>query len=129
MNRSRHDIKGRKPNQPLGGSRVNIGDLERRRADTLVPVIRVSDSRKEEVVGNLPRRANNRNPGEDSRSGSRSQGGPSTGKELTKKKRNGYKLYIYGKNSQYILASGLLNNADSLPRDARGINPGGASRF
>ena len=89
MNRSHHDIKGRKPNLnlPLGGSRVNVGDLERRRADTLVPVIRVSDSRKKEVVGNLPRRANNRNPGEDSRSGSRSQGGPSTGKELAKKKK------------------------------------------
>ena len=94
MNISHHDIKGRKPNQPLGGSRVNVGDLERRRADTLVPVIRVSDSRKKEVVGNLPRRANNRNPGEDSRSGSRSQGGPSTGKELAKKKRNGDKLYM-----------------------------------
>ena len=87
MNISHHDIKGRKPNQPLGGSRVNVGDLERRRADTLVPVIRVSDSRKKEVVGNLPRRANNRNPGEDSRSGSRSQGGPSTGKELAKTKK------------------------------------------
>ena len=96
MNISHHGIKGRKPNlnQPLGGSRVNVGDLERRRADTLVPVIRVSDSRKKEVVGNLPRRANNRNPGEDSRSGSRSQGGPSTGKELAKKKRNGDKLYM-----------------------------------
>ena len=73
MNRSHHDIKGRKPNQPLGGSRVNVGDLERRRANTLVPVIRVSGSRKKEVIGNSPRRANNRNPGEDSRFGSSSQ--------------------------------------------------------
>ena len=87
MNRSHHDIKGScniKPNQPLGGS--SGGDLERRRANTLVPVIMVSGSRKKEVIGNSPRRANNRNPGEDSRSGSRSQGGPSTGKELPKKR-------------------------------------------
>ena len=40
MNISHHDIKGRKPNQTLGGSRVNVGDLERRRTDTLVPLIR-----------------------------------------------------------------------------------------
>ena len=127
MNRSHHDIKGRKPNQPLGGSSVNIGDLERRRANALVPVIRVSGAIKKEVIGNSLRRANNRNPGEDSRSGSRSQGGPSTGKELAKTKKR--RQIVYGKNSQYILASGLLNNADSLPRDARSINPGGASRF
>ena len=86
-------LKVKKPNQPLGGSRVNVGDLERRRANTLVPVIRVSGSRKKEFIGILMRRANNRNPREDSRSGSRSQGGPSTGKELAKKNKDD-KVYM-----------------------------------
>ena len=49
--------------------------------------------------GNSPRRANNSHPGEDSRSGSRSQGGPSTGKELAKQK--GDKLYTVRTRNVY----------------------------